>query len=228
MENRQLLTVYEKRQIYEAKLNGKTLSEIATMIPCSISCARKWWRVGRDSGLMGLEHRRRGRSKTGKLSQFAPQIAISALALKRRYPKWGPNRVLIEMEDNSDLNKLSLPAPSTLATYFKEVCPELLLQKKKKRPTPNKPPQARGVHEIWQLDHQEGIKLDTGEVATICNIRDPYAAAIIASQSFIVTTVKYWRKLTLSPYFCTNRRHFNFFIQTGQVLTHENGEKLTN
>lgn len=222
MENRQLLTVYEKRQIYEAKLNGKTLSEIATMIPCSISCARKWWRVGRDSGLMGLEHRRRGRSKTGKLSQFAPQIAISALALKRRYPKWGPNRVLIEMEDNSDLNKLSLPAPSTLATYFKEVCPELLLQKKKKRPTPNKPPQARGVHEIWQLDHQEGIKLDTGEVATICNIRDPYAAAIIASQSFIVTTVKYWRKLTLSEVRSVLRQSFVEWQTLPQVVQTDN------
>jgi len=31
----------------------------------------------------------------------------------------------------------------------------------------------------------------------------------------------------LLPYFCTNRRHFNFFIQTEQVLTPEKESKMT-
>jgi hypothetical protein len=52
-----------------------------------------------------------------------------------------------------------------------------------------------GVHELWQLDSQEGIRLNNGEIATICNIRDPVGAAMIASQAFSVKTELHWRKL---------------------------------
>ena len=49
---------------------------------------------------------------------------------------------------------------------------------------------------MWQLDNQEGIRLNNGQIATICNIRDPVGAAMIASQAFSVKTEKHWRKLT--------------------------------
>jgi hypothetical protein len=52
------------------------------------------------------------------------------------------------------------------------------------------------VHEVWQVDHQEGHRLGDGSIATVCNIRDPYGAAMIASQAFEVKTEKRWRKLT--------------------------------
>jgi hypothetical protein len=48
---------------------------------------------------------------------------------------------------------------------------------------------------MWQLDSQENIVLDSGEIATICNIRDPVGAAMIASRAFSVKTEKHWRKL---------------------------------
>jgi hypothetical protein len=49
---------------------------------------------------------------------------------------------------------------------------------------------------MWQLDSQEGIPLHDGDIATICNIRDPVGAAMIASQAFSVKTELHWRKLT--------------------------------
>jgi len=49
---------------------------------------------------------------------------------------------------------------------------------------------------MWQLDSQEGIRLHNGEIATICNIRDPVGAAMIASRAFSVKTKHHWRKLT--------------------------------
>lgn len=52
------------------------------------------------------------------------------------------------------------------------------------------------MHEVWQVDHQEGHQLGDGSIATVCNIRDPYGAAMIASQAFEVKTEKRWRKLT--------------------------------
>jgi hypothetical protein len=48
---------------------------------------------------------------------------------------------------------------------------------------------------MWQLDSQENMVLDSGEIATICNIRDPVGAAMIASRAFSVKTEKRWRKL---------------------------------
>jgi hypothetical protein len=54
---------------------------------------------------------------------------------------------------------------------------------------------ARAVHEVWQLDSQEGIRLHSGEIATLCNIRDPVGAAMIASRAFLVQTPHHWRKL---------------------------------
>lgn len=198
MKHRQALTVLEKEQIYKAKLQGKTIPEIAAIMACSPACVRKWWRCGRDYGIVSLQQARRGRGQSGKLSQFDPGIARRALELKEIYSTWGPDRILIELEDDPLLQGLSLPASSTLAAYFKEACPQWLRSKKKKRPRPHPLRQAQGVHEIWQLDHQEGIRLDNGEVTTICNIRDPFAAAIIMSQVFIVTTAKHWRKLRLA------------------------------
>jgi hypothetical protein len=52
------------------------------------------------------------------------------------------------------------------------------------------------VHEVWQVDHQEKQVLGDGTYATVCNIRDPVGAAMIASQAFSTKTEKRWRKLT--------------------------------
>lgn len=222
MANRQALTFQEKKQVYEAKLKGKTLPEIAELMACSVSCARKWWRVGRDRGLTGLKQKRRGRRKSGRLSQFAELVSDKALELKQSHQKWGPNRVLIELADDPELKQVALPSRSSLAAYYQEVCPALLLSRKKKRPVPSKPQPANGVHEIWQLDHQEGIGLDTGEVVTICNVRDPFAAAIIASQAFIVTTAKHWRKLTLREVQAVLRQAFAEWQTLPQVVQTDN------
>lgn len=207
MSNREPLTVWEKEEIVAAKVAGKTLSEIAELVGCSVSCSRKWWRRGRDYGLVGLAKKRRGRGKSGKLSHFDQFIARQALALKQSHPKWGAARVLLEMAADPQLEELPLPAARTLASYFQAACPELLRRKKKKK-VQAQATSAQGVHEVWQVDHQEGIRLDNGEAVTICNIRDPYAAAILMSQAIEVTTEKYWRKVTFEEVRCVLRDAF--------------------
>jgi hypothetical protein len=53
-----------------------------------------------------------------------------------------------------------------------------------------RPTRATAVHEIWQVDHQESHRLGDGSIATVCNIRNPYGAAMIASHAFEVKTEK--------------------------------------
>jgi hypothetical protein len=92
---------------------------------------------------------------------------------------------------------IRLPSASRLALFFKEECPECVRSPKSEQLQPNssRPPRARAVHEVWQFDAQEGIKLADGEIATIGNIRDEWGCAQIASQAFSVKTAKHWRKL---------------------------------
>lgn len=196
MSNGGRLSLAQKERIYRGKLAGRTLPELAQEVGCSVACARKWWRVGRDKGLAGLRSARRGRGQSGVLSQFDERVAELALRHKRAHPGWGANRVLVELKGESELQGLRLPGRSRLAAFFKARCPESVA-KRKPRPKPVKGlPQARGVHEVWQLDNQEGLRLYNGEIATVCNIRDPFGAAMIASRAFAVQTKAHWRKLS--------------------------------
>ena len=54
MANRAPLSQVEKERIYRGKLAGHTLPDLAAEVGCSVECARKWWRIGRDKGLEGL------------------------------------------------------------------------------------------------------------------------------------------------------------------------------
>jgi transposase InsO family protein len=195
MEKRPPLTQEEKERIYWGKLKGQTLLELAAEVKCGVECARKWWRVGRDKGLEGLRAARRGRGDTGTLAQFKPRVAEQALEYKRAHRRWGPNRVMVELEQHPDFKDARLPGPSRLATFFKERCPECVGERKPRPEPAPRLPKANGVHEVWQLDSQEKISLANGEVATICNIRDPVGAAMIASHAFSVKTALHWRKL---------------------------------
>ena len=124
MANQCPLSQAEKEGIYWGKLEGHTLPELAAEMGCSVYCARKWWRVGRDKGLEGLRAPRHSRGKTGTLSQFAPRIAEVALALKRGHRRWGADRVLVELKSDPELTGLRLPGRSRLAAFFKERCPD--------------------------------------------------------------------------------------------------------
>ena len=195
MDNRLPLSQAEKEHIYWGKQAGHTLIQLAAEVSCSYECARKWWRVGRDKGLEGLRAPRRGRGSTGILLHFDPRVAEKALAHKRRHHPWGANRVLVELKSDPELTGLRLPGRSRLSAFFKERCPDCVASRKRRVVRPPHPPAATGVHEVWQLDSQEGIRLHDGEIATVCNIRDPFGAAMIASRGFSVKTERHWRKL---------------------------------
>ena len=195
MSQREPLSQAEKERVYQGKLKGYSLAQVATEVGCSLACARKWWRLGRDQGLNGLRRRRRGRGAKGYLTQFDPRVADLALNYKRLHPKWGAARVLLELSQQPELKAVRLPKRSRLTAFFKAYCPELVVSPKPRSQVVVSLPRATEVHEVWQLDNQENIQLNNGEIATICNIRDPGGAAMLASQAFSVKTSKHWRKL---------------------------------
>jgi len=190
-----VLSVDERIEIYIMKQAGQTLSEISQAKGISYQTARKWWRVGRDFGLEGIRKRTRGRPRKGAGSSFNPEVIAVAIQLKREHRRWGANRVLVELKRDEKLANMKLPSRSRLHAIFKALCPEKVGNWTHHSKLP-KPPKATAVHEVWQVDHQEGFALQDGSRATVCNIRDPVGAAMIASRAFEVTTAKRWRKLT--------------------------------
>lgn len=191
----QPLTRAEREKIYEGKLQGKSQAKIAQELNRSIYTVRKWWRRIRDEGAAGLRSRPRGCKPSGLLSRFDSKLVEKALQLKQEHRRWGPDRVLVELAQQEEFSALSLPHRSRLALFYSQMCPECVgpWQRTVQR---SRPPQASRVHEVWQLDHQEGITLADGNIVTICNLRDPVGAAMLASRAFAVKTAKRWRKLT--------------------------------
>jgi transposase InsO family protein len=208
MERRAPLTIAEREAIYYGKLNGKPLTELADEHDCSYSCARQWWRVGRDQGLAGLSRCREKRTQTGALSRFDPLVAERALYWKQQHPKRGPTRILADMEKDADLDGLVLPKRSALADFFREACPELL---RKRQPRPVAPPVPRRVHELWQIDAKEAIRLADGTIATTFEVREPVACACLGAIAHAVQTLKAWRKLTLREIQADLRQVFTQF-----------------
>jgi transposase-like protein len=196
MAARAPLTLAEKQRLYAAKIQGRSLPSIAAELGCSPETARKWWRVARDHGRAAFHQARRGRSATGVLSRFPPAVTQQALALKRAHPTWGPDRVLADLRRDQTLTGLPLPSRSRLAVLFKTECPELVAAPRPRTRPPPAPSAPTAVHERWQLDFQEAIPLADDHRASICTIRDPLGAAILASQAFDVTGGERGRRLT--------------------------------
>lgn len=164
MPNRSPLTQVEKERICQGKLQGRTLAELAVEVRCSLACARKWWRRGRDHGLQGLRAPRRGRDCSGILSHFDPSVADKALALKRSHPRWGADHVLVELRRAPELEGLRLGSRNRLAVLFKARCPDCVANYSARAPSRPRPPDVTGVHEMWQPDTQEGPALGDGEL----------------------------------------------------------------
>jgi hypothetical protein len=189
------LTVAQREAIYQGKMNGRTLSELAREIGCSLVCARKWWRVGHQHGLEGLHQACAPRAAQTPLSSFDPRVAERALDLKRRHPRRGPTRILLDLAKDESLRELRLPKPRRLATYFHQACPELVARRQARPPAP---PPAREVHDLWQLDSKENLRLQDGTIATVLDVREPLACLWLGLFAHATQTEKAWRKLTLT------------------------------
>lgn len=227
MSHREALTRQEKEHIYREKLRGKTLTAIASEVGCSYECARKWWRVGRDGGLVALAARRTGRQKIGVLSQFSERVRQRASELKRSHQRWGAARVLVELQQDEEMLGEKLPSASRLSTFFKHVCPESVNRYKAQQGKPAQtPPRPRYVHEVWQMDAQECHRLGDGQIATVCSIREPVAAAVVASQAFAVQTKVHWRKLTITELRSVFRQGFTRWSTMPDAIQTDNETRL--
>lgn len=126
------LTLAEREYIYQQKLKGVRLEQIAEELGCSYYTVRKWWRRGRDQGQEGLRQNRRGRPRRGILSTYPEAMRRQIQRLKCSHPRWGPDRIRVELAEDSRWQGRQLPSRSQIALYLKEACPEHVQRQRKR------------------------------------------------------------------------------------------------
>ena len=194
-QRRVALTDAEKALIARGKAQAKTDGALGEQLHCSSACIHKWAGRLRAAGQAGLQAGRMGRPARGSLSSFTDSVRQRALRLKQQHPGWGAQRVLVSLRTEPALATQKLPSASSLARYFKQHCPDCLQARVRHPKQSVSVCLPAAVHALWQLDMQENFRLADGDIATVCNIRDPFGAAMIASQAFSVKVGSHYRKL---------------------------------
>ncbi len=216
MERHEPLNPGEKDYLIRRKQAGTSYTDIAHELKCSRETVRKWWRAQRR----GTVPRKRGRPATGILSTFSEEIGQIALTLKQAHPHWGPVNVLVELRKTLASPARALPSPSRLSAWFKARCPQAL-QRRSPPTLPAVPPEgAAQVHQCWQIDAKEAIRLRDGSLASYLDIRDPVSAVMIAAQAFVTTLPPAsHRKITLREIQAVLRQAFTVWGKPAEIQT---------
>lgn len=216
MIKRQPLSLAEREYLYQRKQAGASHAEVAQELHCSAETIRKKWKAYRRGQLPG----KRGRPARGILSTYPNQICEQAILLKKTHPHWGPVNVLLELKASGAFTGQALPSPSRLAVLFKSACPGAVQSPQKASLPLLSFPRCGQVHQRWQVDSKEKVRLANGAFASILDIRDPIGALMITSQAFVTTlSTKTCRKLTLGEVQQALRQGFAQWGRPGEIQT---------
>jgi transposase-like protein len=194
----------EKQYLIKRKEAGISLRQIACELGYSWETTRKWWRYYRDQ----RQPRPRGRPAVGILSSYPAEIREQAIAIKQEHPYWGPANVKLELRERQLLIDTKMPSDARLSALFKAECPHVVQPREKRTYAEKVPTGITRPHQRWQIDTKENVPLGEKDVASILEVRDPRGALMIASQAFMTTTEKRWRKLSLAETQNTLRQAF--------------------
>ncbi len=172
----------ERRMYYKLHQAGQTYEQIAATYGRSPECVRYWCRRQRDGGAVETSYRR---SSAGLLSRFSPGVRYVILRLRLEHPRWGPDSILLHLKKRPSLQGMKLPSRTAISRYiaqWKELRrPRRPAGKRRTRPEP-----ATTVHQRWQVDFKERIKLDDGTTVHLYTSCDQFSGACIGA-TLIVT-----------------------------------------
>ena len=160
-----------RRTIVEARLRGKTLTELAAKYQVSYATVQSLCAKYSEQGEAGLKPRY---DRCGKQRPDGKDFVFRAVRCFRHWhPLWGAEKIRTEI---SLLRPgLQLPATRTIQQWF-----HYTGQAKKRDRTPrNTPSWANSVHEGWQVDAKEEMRTRDGVKNCWLNIMDEYSGAII-------------------------------------------------
>lgn len=170
------LSLANRELIIREKLKGISLTQIAKENNFSYSTTCNIWRRFKSKGIEGLKPSYENCGPSG--IKRSSKIHRCSLWLKRKNPKWGApfiKTLLIERYPNEDF-----PSIRTMQLWFRKA--GLSLPKAyRKEPII---PKVNAVHDCWQIDAKENIKLQDGSKACYLTIVDVKSGAVLDAPVF--------------------------------------------
>ena len=98
----QKTTLQERVTIGKQATAGRTDTQIATKLDCSVWTVRKWRRIFAHQGRAGFKNHM-GRPATGLLGTIPLELQTAIRRLRETHPGWGPVTILIALRADASL-----------------------------------------------------------------------------------------------------------------------------
>jgi hypothetical protein len=164
-----------REQIVEAHQGGQPLTVIAQVLHLKYRSVRQIWGRYRQAGEAGLQTHY---AHCGRASPFSPALHQAALTLKREHPRWGAG--LIRLELAGQFPDQPLPRERTLQRWLQRAG----LQPARPQPPPVARDRAQTVHEVWEIDAKEQMRLADGSGTSVLTVTDEASGALLEAVVF--------------------------------------------
>lgn len=165
-----------REQIIQLHQSGLSLVQVAQQLHLKYRTVRALWRRYCEHGSAGLQTHY---DRCGPPRSLYPQpLYQAALALKQTHPRWGAG--LIRLQLAPPFPGQRLPHRSTLQRWF--AAAGLQPARAQQPPVPRR--RAQVVHEVWELDAKERLRLRDGSGASVLLVADEASGALLAGAVF--------------------------------------------
>lgn len=155
--------------VLEFEAGERTMSELCRVFGISRKTGYKLLARYREFGVAGVEER--SRAPHAHPNAVSKQAAAAIVQLRRRFPDWGPLKLLDWLERRRP--ELALPAPCTAAQLLKR---EGLVKprERKRHSTPYGAPfvQAGAPNDLWSADFKGQFRMGNGELCYPLTLSD--------------------------------------------------------
>jgi transposase len=165
-----------REQIVELHAKGCSFVEVARALPVKERTAREIWRRYREAGRRGLQTHYAQCGRPG--IRFPAALHEAALALKRQHPSWGAGFLRLELAPQFPGERL--PGERTLQQWWRDAG---LQPARAKRP-PLERERAQKVHEVWEMDAKERMRLADGSGTSTLTVTDEASGALLGVEPF--------------------------------------------
>jgi hypothetical protein len=184
MDPRRLSSVADRLILIERKQAGSPLAAASAALGYSPDWGRDWWRRFVRGGAAALDPPRP--PARGPLATFPPAIRAAVLATRRRCPTLGARRAQLELAADPALAGLAIPAPRTIHRAW--VAAGLVAPRPPREAPPlptSLPAEPADPHAVWQIDHQDGLRLSgLATPVVLQDVRAPAAGLIVGADLF--------------------------------------------
>jgi transposase len=165
-----------REQIIALHQQGIRLTTIAQQLGLSYHTVRQCWQRFCREGVAGLSPRYPHCGP--KQRRFAGVVQEAALTMKREHPRWGAGLIRVELEQQ--FPHIALPSGRSLQRWFVAAGLQPL---RSQRPA-SVSPRARRVHEVWELDAKERMRLLDGTGTSVLTVTDEASGAWLGALVF--------------------------------------------